>query len=166
MQGLAQETKGHVEQHDIWRYFSPYKGNDLEYQHLWLFVRKLVWEIIINVLTLTLTQVTRLNASPGCSVLTLVLLDRFMDASVNTILCTANIFPLFTAAYVLACKVVQDDCPSLLLQEVNQCMPFLSVRILYEMERVFLRAVDYRLHIDSQLYDQYLKLVLEHNRVR
>eukprot|EP01126_Amoeba_proteus_P009411 TRINITY_DN1355_c0_g2_i1.p1 TRINITY_DN1355_c0_g2~~TRINITY_DN1355_c0_g2_i1.p1 ORF type:complete len:152 (+),score=6.81 TRINITY_DN1355_c0_g2_i1:229-684(+) len=151
MQGLAQETKGHVEQHDIWRYFSPYKGNDLEYQHLWLFVRKLV---------------TRLNASPGCSVLTLVLLDRFMDASVNTILCTANIFPLFTAAYVLACKVVQDDCPSLLLQEVNQCMPFLSVRILYEMERVFLRAVDYRLHIDSQLYDQYLKLVLEHNRVR
>eukprot|EP01126_Amoeba_proteus_P021462 TRINITY_DN2180_c0_g3_i5.p1 TRINITY_DN2180_c0_g3~~TRINITY_DN2180_c0_g3_i5.p1 ORF type:complete len:179 (+),score=13.93 TRINITY_DN2180_c0_g3_i5:284-820(+) len=143
LNGLEKEEKEDKVKHDPWRVFSPYTGSDLCLDHVWIFVIKLV---------------CGLKVAEQCSVLALVFLDRFMENKMNAVVCTHNIFPLFTSAYILACKV-HDDTRHVLLSEVNRHLPFLDVELLKQTERLFLKSVDYHLYVRLEQFLDYVNLI-------
>eukprot|EP01126_Amoeba_proteus_P067071 TRINITY_DN982_c1_g1_i2.p1 TRINITY_DN982_c1_g1~~TRINITY_DN982_c1_g1_i2.p1 ORF type:complete len:106 (-),score=12.25 TRINITY_DN982_c1_g1_i2:273-590(-) len=100
---------------------------------------------------------TTLDVSEECYFLTPIFLDRFIDCT-NNIVCSQNIFPLITAAYILACKVHEDACTELLLA-IHQCLPFMSIPLLKRTERLFLISVDYNLNVGNDQFIAYVDLI-------
>eukprot|EP01126_Amoeba_proteus_P064776 TRINITY_DN9104_c0_g1_i4.p1 TRINITY_DN9104_c0_g1~~TRINITY_DN9104_c0_g1_i4.p1 ORF type:complete len:107 (+),score=14.55 TRINITY_DN9104_c0_g1_i4:2-322(+) len=96
---------------------------------------------------------TSVAVSEECSILSVVLLERFIEET-NIVFCTQNIFPLITSAYILACKVHEDACGGLLL-EINRCLPFMSITLLKRIEALFFRSVNYNLNIGIDQFMTY-----------
>eukprot|EP01126_Amoeba_proteus_P043223 TRINITY_DN4732_c0_g2_i5.p1 TRINITY_DN4732_c0_g2~~TRINITY_DN4732_c0_g2_i5.p1 ORF type:complete len:192 (-),score=18.94 TRINITY_DN4732_c0_g2_i5:223-798(-) len=128
---------------DVWRRYSPYKETQLTVELMQYYL----WRMISN-----------MKVSEECAVLALVYMDRFLDSKRNPVVCTQNVFPIVTAAYIVACKVHEDQ-PKGLLVELHGNLSFFSLAILKNLERLFLLSVNYRLHIPRNQYVAYLELV-------
>eukprot|EP01126_Amoeba_proteus_P041816 TRINITY_DN4511_c0_g1_i2.p1 TRINITY_DN4511_c0_g1~~TRINITY_DN4511_c0_g1_i2.p1 ORF type:complete len:117 (-),score=17.01 TRINITY_DN4511_c0_g1_i2:82-432(-) len=103
------------------------------------------------------SQMTKLDVSDECSILALVLLDRLVERT-RTVVCTQNVFPLITSAYIVACKLHEDAYGGILMT-INHYLPFLSISLLGEMERLFLKSIDYRLHVGYDQFRFYVDIV-------
>eukprot|EP01126_Amoeba_proteus_P016400 TRINITY_DN17590_c0_g1_i1.p1 TRINITY_DN17590_c0_g1~~TRINITY_DN17590_c0_g1_i1.p1 ORF type:complete len:180 (+),score=21.65 TRINITY_DN17590_c0_g1_i1:664-1203(+) len=140
---LSYPEREAIQKVDQWRMYSPYQENDLSFNLVWYYVVRMISKMVID---------------EECSILTLIYIDRFMSHDSNPVFCTQNIFPIITAAYVLACKVHQE-CHVSLLGELSEQLSFFSVRLLKTIERMFLIAVDYRLHVGKQQFVAYAELI-------
>eukprot|EP01126_Amoeba_proteus_P067065 TRINITY_DN982_c0_g2_i1.p1 TRINITY_DN982_c0_g2~~TRINITY_DN982_c0_g2_i1.p1 ORF type:complete len:112 (+),score=19.32 TRINITY_DN982_c0_g2_i1:465-800(+) len=100
---------------------------------------------------------TSLDVSEECCILTPIFLDRYIDCT-NNVVCSQNIFPLITTAYILACKVHEDACKQPILN-VHHYLPFLSVPLLKRTERLFLISVDYNLNVRKNQFKAYVGLI-------
>eukprot|EP01126_Amoeba_proteus_P003008 TRINITY_DN10980_c0_g1_i2.p1 TRINITY_DN10980_c0_g1~~TRINITY_DN10980_c0_g1_i2.p1 ORF type:complete len:194 (+),score=15.75 TRINITY_DN10980_c0_g1_i2:101-682(+) len=130
-----------IDQNDPWRAFSPYVGSELCWQHVWLYV----------------VNLTSLGVAEECSILAMIFFDRFKIYAKGFVVCTQNVFPLITAAYILACKVHEEACRELLLG-INLCLPFMSIDILKQMERLFLVHVKYDLYVGIDQFMEYVEM--------
>eukprot|EP01126_Amoeba_proteus_P005927 TRINITY_DN12044_c0_g1_i1.p1 TRINITY_DN12044_c0_g1~~TRINITY_DN12044_c0_g1_i1.p1 ORF type:complete len:175 (-),score=18.59 TRINITY_DN12044_c0_g1_i1:52-576(-) len=139
---LPSNKREEVKEMDPWRRFSPYTGQHICLDDVWVYVVKLM---------------TSLDVSEECCILTTIFIDRFIDRTHNVV-CSQNIFPLITAAYILACKVHEDACQELLL-DVHDCLPFMSVPLLKRAERLFLISVDYNLFVGIDRFRDYIDLI-------
>eukprot|EP01126_Amoeba_proteus_P057701 TRINITY_DN7360_c0_g1_i9.p1 TRINITY_DN7360_c0_g1~~TRINITY_DN7360_c0_g1_i9.p1 ORF type:complete len:108 (-),score=6.89 TRINITY_DN7360_c0_g1_i9:26-349(-) len=101
---------------------------------------------------------TRVRVSKECSILAIVLLERFVECT-NIIVCTHNIFPLITSAYILACKVHEDACGGL-IAEINRCLPFMSITLLKKIEALFFRSVDYNVNVGIDQFMTYVDRII------
>eukprot|EP01126_Amoeba_proteus_P031820 TRINITY_DN3113_c0_g1_i1.p1 TRINITY_DN3113_c0_g1~~TRINITY_DN3113_c0_g1_i1.p1 ORF type:complete len:185 (+),score=11.80 TRINITY_DN3113_c0_g1_i1:138-692(+) len=128
---------------DPWRNFSPYTEKNLTQEHLSFYYTQLV---------------RAFHDFPTSSVVSLILLDRLLGKT-NVILCTANVFPLITSSFLVAHKSLVDF--RLTLKHFNVFLPFLLVKHLRIMEKMFLQSVNYRLVVDGGVYGQYLMALVE-----
>eukprot|EP01126_Amoeba_proteus_P057697 TRINITY_DN7360_c0_g1_i4.p1 TRINITY_DN7360_c0_g1~~TRINITY_DN7360_c0_g1_i4.p1 ORF type:complete len:108 (-),score=9.98 TRINITY_DN7360_c0_g1_i4:26-349(-) len=101
---------------------------------------------------------TSVAVSKECSILSVVLLERFIEYK-NIVVCTQNIFPLITSAYILACKVHEDACRGLLV-EINRCLPFMSITLLKRIEGLFFRSVGYNLNVGIDQFMTYVDRII------
>eukprot|EP01126_Amoeba_proteus_P057694 TRINITY_DN7360_c0_g1_i10.p1 TRINITY_DN7360_c0_g1~~TRINITY_DN7360_c0_g1_i10.p1 ORF type:complete len:176 (-),score=21.66 TRINITY_DN7360_c0_g1_i10:26-553(-) len=127
---------------DPWRRFSPFVGKDISLNYIWIYV----------------TKMTSVAVSEECSILSVVLLERFIEYK-NIVVCTQNIFPLITSAYILACKVHEDACRGLLV-EINRCLPFMSITLLKRIEGLFFRSVGYNLNVGIDQFMTYVDRII------
>eukprot|EP01126_Amoeba_proteus_P043220 TRINITY_DN4732_c0_g1_i5.p1 TRINITY_DN4732_c0_g1~~TRINITY_DN4732_c0_g1_i5.p1 ORF type:complete len:180 (+),score=16.32 TRINITY_DN4732_c0_g1_i5:125-664(+) len=143
LQNMPLREREFLPRSDVWRRYSPYKETQLTVELMQYYL----WRMISN-----------MKVSEECAVLALVYMDRFLDSKRNPVVCTQNVFPIVTAAYIVACKVHEDQ-PKGLLVELHGNLSFFSLAILKNLERLFLLSVNYRLHIPRNQYVAYLELV-------
>eukprot|EP01126_Amoeba_proteus_P058621 TRINITY_DN7581_c0_g1_i5.p1 TRINITY_DN7581_c0_g1~~TRINITY_DN7581_c0_g1_i5.p1 ORF type:complete len:197 (-),score=22.74 TRINITY_DN7581_c0_g1_i5:86-607(-) len=143
LERLPYQQQEEIERGDPWRKFSPYKKPLLVERHVWLYLVRLM---------------TTLDTPQECEILSLILLDRLL-ARGGMVFCTRNLFPLITASYILACKYHQDCKRSLM--DFHGCLSFFSLKLLKEMEVLFFRSVDYRLFVESSLYEHFVRILSE-----
>eukprot|EP01126_Amoeba_proteus_P001662 TRINITY_DN1049_c0_g1_i17.p1 TRINITY_DN1049_c0_g1~~TRINITY_DN1049_c0_g1_i17.p1 ORF type:complete len:166 (-),score=18.74 TRINITY_DN1049_c0_g1_i17:231-728(-) len=137
---LPRAERESIAKKDPWRGFSPFVGTELCLEYVWLYV----------------TNLMNLDVADECSILASIFFDRFMIYAKGVVVCTHNVFPLITSAYILACKVHEEDCSGLLFG-INRSLPFMSIHILKQMERLFLLHVEYDLYVGRDEFNTYVE---------
>eukprot|EP01126_Amoeba_proteus_P052811 TRINITY_DN6409_c0_g2_i1.p1 TRINITY_DN6409_c0_g2~~TRINITY_DN6409_c0_g2_i1.p1 ORF type:complete len:113 (-),score=6.95 TRINITY_DN6409_c0_g2_i1:58-396(-) len=86
-----------------------------------------------------------------------ILVDRFLVGHPQVVLCGENLFPLITCAYIVGCKFHEDNI--LFLSHFQPSLSFLPMDLLKEMERTFLRAIDYRVAVTENEWTEYEEII-------
>lgn len=105
-----------------------------------------------------LSQIRKLlRCSRECFILALIYIDRFVERSPEVALCDATVHRLLLASLCVASKFLDDKGED---NAEFAKVGGIANKELNDLELLFLKGLDWRLHVSKEVYERYRDLVL------